>query len=1144
METNKNKKEKLEKTGITVCTGWQRGCFNEASDGYKKCLECREAERIKEKNLRNKKTENSTNYNEANKEDKMCKICNAIESIKIFDMETMKCSDCSVKSKLSCKLRNPRDKAKGKLYDYKRSAKTRNLAFELSDEEFLELVMQPCHYCEYNDSVIGVDRKDSSKGYIKSNVLPCCEQCNLMKHESGYNDFLSICEHISTVNKKYKGKLNDDLFHISPNGQFARFRGDAERRNISFELSREELKSIVLKPCVYCNCIGEGYYGLGAGGIDRVDSTQGYKLANCVPCCYTCNRMKLNYSKTDFIVQCVKITMKSNTDNTLENEILDFFEKYSKDKENVKRQMPTFFHSKDFYEYRKWSGNLNDLAKIKIELEFVENSDQKDIWNYYRWKISSLKTFKPNNFIGRIICILVKDSVTQKYLGIMSLSSDIINMEDRDKAIGWSNESKITNKKLNHLMNLSTCVSIQPFGYNFNGGKLLAKLAFSKEVIDKFYEKFNQNLLAIVTTGLYGKSVQYDRLDEIKYVGKTKGNSIYWIPEDITEKCRTYLKSHHNYDTNGYKKLHVISKIISVLNLNKEDVLASNEKGIYLGFTRPDSKRFLCGKTKKIKPCKFKSAQEIFSNWMNRWAIQRFTHLSNQNKIESNNYNKSTERTSRHKEKLKKELGEKKYKELVSIQSKKTYANKKAKINEILQDPNNTEKTTTNEKMTNYYNKIKDGNLDEDKNNNTRKTTSTERVKKHKEKLRNEIGEEKYKELVKNQNQKSYAKRNPKNNEILQDINNVLDTTTNIKTTSTERVKKHKEKLKNELGEEKYKELISIQSKKTYANKKLKNNEILQDSNNTTNKNSKVTSDNDSIKSNNTKKTTSTERVKKHKEKLKEELGDEKYKELVKNQNQKYYANKKSELNNTDDSNNTNNIVQVKKVDNTNPDKLVLPANFTHFIENSDDYFAFNKHVNKVRLTTKYKLRSANIQKEFDDFVTIVNIKFPELKIPLYKIPNVSKFQPDKQENNTQPDTITNTVKPVMPANFSICSVNNVDYIQFCKKIDGQRYQYKTKINSYDLADELNKFIDDLNSKYGLNLDPSQNKIANTNGWKTTNKIVEHSDTPEKLAQRERTQRYLEKQKESIGVDEFNKQKAQYAKTYRTNKKAPAEIEV
>ena len=113
-------------------------------------------------------------------------------------------------------------------------------------------------------------------------------------------------------------------------------------------------------------------------------------------------------------------------------------------------------------------------------------------------------------------------------------------------------------------MNLSTCVSIQPFGYNFNGGKLLAKLAFSKEVMNKFKEKFNQELLVISTTGLYGKSVQYDRLKELEYVGKTKGNSIYWIPDGITTKCREYLKLYHNYETSGLKKLSVISKIISL----------------------------------------------------------------------------------------------------------------------------------------------------------------------------------------------------------------------------------------------------------------------------------------------------------------------------------------------------------------------------------------------------------------------------------------------------------------------------------------------------------------------------------------------------------------------------------------------------
>jgi hypothetical protein len=305
--------------------------------------------------------------------------------------------------------------------------------------------------------------------------------------------------------------------------------------------------------------------------------------------------MKLNYTKESFLNKCLQITKHMNNNKKLEEEIIEFFNKYSNNKEGVKRYNPTFFHSHDFYEHRKWNGTFEDLNNIDIELEFVENSDQKDLWNYYRWNISSLNTFKPNNFIGRVICILIKDKKINKYLGIMSLSSDILNMSDRDKAIGWSQEEKINNKKINFISNLSTCVSIQPFGFNYNGGKLITMLAFSKEVMDKYEEKFNNKLLAIVTTGLHGKSVQYDRLKELKQVGMTKGNSIFWIPEEITKKCRQYMKNVHNINTTNYKKLEVIVRIISLLGLDKEELLSSNMKSIYLGFTRPNSQKYLSG---------------------------------------------------------------------------------------------------------------------------------------------------------------------------------------------------------------------------------------------------------------------------------------------------------------------------------------------------------------------------------------------------------------------------------------------------------------------------------------------------------------------------------------------------------------------
>lgn len=54
--------------------------------------------------------------------------------------------------------------------------------FELTKEQFYNLISQPCYYCgdkekEFN----GIDRIDSQKGYIIDNCVTCCEYCNKMK---------------------------------------------------------------------------------------------------------------------------------------------------------------------------------------------------------------------------------------------------------------------------------------------------------------------------------------------------------------------------------------------------------------------------------------------------------------------------------------------------------------------------------------------------------------------------------------------------------------------------------------------------------------------------------------------------------------------------------------------------------------------------------------------------------------------------------------------------------------------------------------------------------------------------------------------------------------------------------------------------
>lgn len=54
---------------------------------------------------------------------------------------------------------------------------------DLTKEEFKELISKPCTYCG-DSGKIGLDRIDNSTGHIKSNVVPCCYECNTAKSDN------------------------------------------------------------------------------------------------------------------------------------------------------------------------------------------------------------------------------------------------------------------------------------------------------------------------------------------------------------------------------------------------------------------------------------------------------------------------------------------------------------------------------------------------------------------------------------------------------------------------------------------------------------------------------------------------------------------------------------------------------------------------------------------------------------------------------------------------------------------------------------------------------------------------------------------------------------------------------------------------
>jgi hypothetical protein len=99
----------------------------------------------------------------------------------------------------------------------------RDIVWTLSFDEWKEIAQQNCYTCgaapemrqgKFHSKrgkqvpINGLDRFDSSKGYTKQNVRPCCSRCNYMKHKMTHEIFLEHIEKILDFQKKDKSLAN------------------------------------------------------------------------------------------------------------------------------------------------------------------------------------------------------------------------------------------------------------------------------------------------------------------------------------------------------------------------------------------------------------------------------------------------------------------------------------------------------------------------------------------------------------------------------------------------------------------------------------------------------------------------------------------------------------------------------------------------------------------------------------------------------------------------------------------------------------------------------------------------------------------------------------------------------------------------
>lgn len=103
---------------------------------------------------------------------------------------------------------------------YKTKSLDRGYEFNITFEEFDNMLQKNCYYCgeepesHYSDLHIlrektpfkrnGIDRIDNTKGYIINNCVPCCTMCNYAKLHFSIEDFSKWLKRLYKYQKKFK----------------------------------------------------------------------------------------------------------------------------------------------------------------------------------------------------------------------------------------------------------------------------------------------------------------------------------------------------------------------------------------------------------------------------------------------------------------------------------------------------------------------------------------------------------------------------------------------------------------------------------------------------------------------------------------------------------------------------------------------------------------------------------------------------------------------------------------------------------------------------------------------------------------------------------------------------------------------------
>lgn len=181
------------------------------------------------------------------------------------------------------------------------------MSYNISNEDPRRLKLRGMRF----GKLVAINPTDKRVG--KAIVWKCKCDCGNDAYVLSYNLYRLNTQSCGCLNKSAAmavGHANskDKRYNPAINRLYGRYYKNCISTGRDFNLSKEDFVSIVTKDCNYCGIppmqvanSSDKIVSFLYNGIDRVDSSKGYSLDNCVPCCKICNFAKKDMDLDSFM---------------------------------------------------------------------------------------------------------------------------------------------------------------------------------------------------------------------------------------------------------------------------------------------------------------------------------------------------------------------------------------------------------------------------------------------------------------------------------------------------------------------------------------------------------------------------------------------------------------------------------------------------------------------------------------------------------------------------------------------------------------------------------------------------------------------------------------------------------------------------